>query len=210
MAKSFSRSARQRWAAPHSAHDVTVKIARILLPSTIGVLSVALIAAPLMMRGEISFMLAKDSVAMANERLRVTAATYRGEDGKGQPFIIRAGSAVQASSREPVVKLENLSASIALPDGPATFNAAHGRYDMDREVVHVDGPLVFNAANGYMLTTRDVVVGLKSRQLASGGPVDGTMPLGSFSAGQIRADLAAQTVTLAGRAHLHIVQGQAR
>lgn len=205
-----ARTARQLWAAPHSPHDRIVKWARLLFPALIGVLAAGLIFAPLTMRGEISFVLAKDKVDMAKERLRVTAATYRGEDGKGQPFELRAGSAVQTSSRDPVVRMRDLSASILLNDGPATLRADAGRYDMDREIVNVDGPIVFSSSDGYRLTTRDVAVGLKSRKMASGGPVEGRMPLGNFSANQLKADLATRTVTLEGRARLHIVQGAVR
>jgi lipopolysaccharide export system protein LptC len=115
---------------------------------------------------------------------------------------------VQASSRDPVVKLNDLSASITLAEGPAMLMAKAGRYDMDREIVSIDGPLVFQSADGYRLATRDVAVGLKSRRIASGGPVDGRMPLGTFSAGRISADLQARTVVLDGRARLHIVQGR--
>jgi lipopolysaccharide export system protein LptC len=204
------RTDRQRWAAPAGSHDRVIRVARIALPSVIGVLAAGLIFAPLTMRGDISFVLAKDKVAMAKERMRVTAATYRGEDGNGQPFEIKAGSAVQATSAVPVVKLSDLSATIALKDGPAMLRADSGRYDMDREIVNVDGPIVFTSADGYRLQTRDVAVGLKSRKLASGGPVDGQMPLGNFSANRITADLSARTVTLDGRARLHIVQGRAR
>ncbi len=204
------RTPRQLWAAPGSRHDILVRTARVVLPSAIGVLAVGLIFAPLSMRSEVSFVLDKNKVAMATERMRVTAATYRGEDGKGQPFQIRAGSAVQASSRDPVVKLKDLAAEIALPEGPAMLTAANGRYNMDRDVVMVDGPLQFNTADGYRLTTSDVAVGLKTRRLASGGPIKGQMPLGNFSADRISADLAARTVTLDGRARLHIVQGRAR
>ena len=205
-----TRSPRQSWAAPHGSHDRIVKWARIVLPSTIGVLAVALVLAPLAMRGDISFVLAKDKVAMAKERMRVSVATYRGEDAKGQPFELRAGSAVQTSSRDPIVRLRDLSAAIQLQDGPATLKANSGRYDMDREVVRVDGPIVFSSADGYRLTTRDVAVGLKSRQMASGGRVEGRMPLGTFSADRLRADLNTRVVTLDGRARLHIVQGAAR
>ncbi len=204
------RTPRQRWAAPGSRHDLIVRVARIALPAFIGVLGAALVFAPLSMRGDISFVLDKNKVAMAKERMRVTAATYRGEDGKGQPFEIRAGSAVQTSSRDPVVKLRDLSAAIALSDGPATLTADAGRYNMDRDVVMIDGPLRFATADGYRLDTRDVAVGLKTRRLASGGPVTGQMPLGNFSANRISADLSARTVTLDGRARLHIVQGRAR
>lgn len=198
------------WAAPNGSHDRLIRRMRVLLPSIIGVLAAGLVFAPLAMRGEISFVLAKDKVAMATERLRVTAATYRGEDTKGQPFELKAGSAVQKSSADPVVKLSDLSAEITLQDGPAMLRANSGRYDMDREIVNVDGPIVFSSADGYRLTTRDVAVGLKSRKMASGGPVEGRMPLGNFSANQLKADLATRTVTLEGRARLHIVQGAAR
>ena len=206
----FARSPRQIWAAPGSRHDMLVRALRVALPASIGVLGVALVFSPLTKRGEISFVLAKDKVAMATERMRVTAATYRGEDGKGQPFEIKAGSAVQTSSRDPVVNLRDLSAGITLKEGPAMLRADAGRYDMDRDVVMIDGPLSFNTADGYKLDTRDVAVGLKTRRLASGGPVTGQMPLGSFSAERISADLEARSVTLDGRAHLHIIQGRAR
>lgn len=204
------RSALQQWAAPGGRHDRLIRIARTALPSIIGVLAAGLVFAPLATRSEVSFVLAKDTVAIARERMRVTAATYRGEDGKGQPFQLTAGSAVQATSRDPVVKLSDLTATILLKDGPASLHADTGRYDMDREIVSVIGPVIFTSTGGYRLQTRDVAVGLKTRKLASAGPVDGEMPLGSFSADRIMADLGARSVMLEGRARLHIVQGRAR
>ena len=51
---------------------------------------------------------------------------------------------------------------------------------------------------------------LNTRQLSSASPVAGQMPLGSFSAGNIKVDLGERTVTLGGRARLHIVQGAIR
>jgi lipopolysaccharide export system protein LptC len=199
-------TARQRWAAPGSRHDWTVRFSRIILPSAVGILAAILILAPLSARGDISFVLAKDSVALARERMRLTAATYRGEDGKGQPFVLRAGSAVQTSSLDPVVRLGDLSANIALADGPAMLNANAGRYNMDRETLMIDGPISFTAADGFQLDTRDVAVGLKTRKLASGGPVSGRLPIGSFTANQINADLSSRTVVLEGRVRLHITQ----
>jgi lipopolysaccharide export system protein LptC len=201
------RGTRQRWAAPGGQHDRLIQFLGWLFPSAIGVLAAFLAIAPLTMRSEISFVLAKDKVEVAKERMRVTRATYRGEDSKGQPFSLVAGSAVQKSSREPVVNLSQLSAAIRLPDGPAVIRADRGRYDMDAETVAVDGPILFTAADGYRLETRDVSVDLKSRQVTGTGQVAGRMPLGSFTASTMRADLPNRTVTLDGRAKLRIVQG---
>lgn len=204
------RSLRQRWAAPGSRHDRLIATARVIFPAGIGALVAVLAIAPLTRGNEVSFMLAKDSVDIARERLRVTAATYRGEDSKGQPFLLRAGSAVQASSREPIVRLKDLSAEIALPEGPATVKADQGRYDMDKENMVVDGPVLFQTSDGYRLKTRDVAVDLNKRAVTSTGAVDGTMPLGTFSAQTMTADLNGRTVTLTGQARLHIVQRRGR
>lgn len=206
----IARSPRQNWARPGTRHDVLIKSLRLILPVGIVGLAVTLIVAPLVQRREISFVLDKNKVAMATERMRVTEASYRGEDNKGQPFAIRAGSAVQTSSRDPVVRLNDLAASIQLSEGPATVTADAGRYDIDRKIMMVDGPIVFQSADGYRLQTRDVAVGIDSRMVASGGAVDGRMPLGSFSADRMTADLDARTVVLDGRARLRIVQGGVR
>ncbi|MFM9852405.1 MAG: LPS export ABC transporter periplasmic protein LptC [Sphingomonadaceae bacterium] len=210
MLDAVARSPRQRRARPGGVHDFVVRVSRIILPSAVGVLGVMLALAPLGSRGDISFILSKDGVEMARERMRVTAATYRGEDSKGQRFVINAGSAVQTSSRDPVVRMDDLSAQITMAEGPATLVANQGSYDMNKEVVQIIGPMRFAAADGYRLDTRDVSVGLKTRQIVSGGAVQGRMPLGTFSAGRMRADLVARTVTLEGRAHLHIDQGAIR
>ena len=116
----------------------------------------------------------------------------------------------EASSSNPIVQLKDLSAQIGLAEGPATLVANNGRYNMDSNVVMVDGPMRFTTTDGYRIDTRDVAVGLQTKKLASGGPITGQMPLGSFSADRIAADLSTRTVSLTGRARLHIVQGRAR
>ena len=205
-----TRDTRQRWALPGGSHDRTIRLLRIVLPMGIGALFAFLSIAPLTIAGEMSFMLDKNKVEVAKERLRVTEALYRGEDAKGQSFALRAGSAVQATSREPIVRLRDLSASLSMEEGPALLRADRARYDMDKEQVTVEGPVTYASADGYRLATRDVDIDLKTRRLASQGAVEGRMPLGTFSGGRISADLPARVVRLEGRARLRIVQGAAR
>lgn len=205
-----ARIERRSWAVPGSSHDRVIDTTRKLLPIGIALLIAALTVAPLTMGRDISFVLSKDRVAVAKERMRVTHAQYRGQDSKGQPFLIRAGSAVQRSSSDPIVKLADLSARIQLHDGPAAIAANRGRYDMERERVAIDGPVVFKTTDGYRLSTRDVAIDLQTRRLASAGPITGAMPLGTFRADQLRADLNRRVVTLDGAARLHIVQGRSR
>ncbi len=197
--------ARQRWAAPGSPHDRIVGAANWILPVLIGVLTAFLVMAPLTSGGDVSFVLDKNKVEVAKERLKIQAARYRGEDGKGQPFELTAGSAIQKSSAEPVVRLQQLAADIRLTDGPASLVANQGRYNMDTEQVSVDGPIAFRGPDGYTLDTRDATVDLKTRRMRSDNPVTGTVRQGTFSADRFDADLDTHTVTLTGNARLHIV-----
>lgn len=204
------RSARQIWAAPGSSHDRVIGALRIALPVLIGVLAAFLVMMPLAGSGDVSFLLDKNKVEVAKERLRIQSATYRGEDGKGQPFQLTAGSAVQKSSAEPIVQISRLAAQIGLADGPANLVADHGRYDMDSQQVMVDGPLRFTATGGYQLDTKDATVDLKTRRMRSGGAVTGSVPQGTFSASRLTADLESHVVTLDGNARLRIVPRRTR
>lgn len=198
------RSRRQVWAAPGGRHDRVVGIAARLLPVLVGVLAAFLVMAPLTSGGDVSFVLDKNKVEVAKERLKIQAAQYRGQDAKGQPFTLDAGSAIQRSSAEPIVELNTLAASIRLEDGPATLHANSGRYDMDSEQVTVPGAIRFRSAGGYALDTSDATVDLKSRKMRSDGNVTGTVPQGTFRADSLRADLEQRTVTLDGNARLRI------
>lgn len=202
-----ARSKRQKWASPNGSHDRRIKFAGVLLPIAVGALAAILALAPFTMAGELSFVLDKDSVDVAKERLRVTEALYRGEDSQGRPFSLKAGSAVQKSSREPVVNLKELSARILLSEGPAFIRASDGRYNMDEEIVLVPGPIQLEAAGGYRLTTGNVTVDLKDRTMVSENAVEGRTNIGTFRADSLRANMNDRTVTLQGNARLRIQQG---
>lgn len=209
-AAGLERDRRLLWARPGSRHDRNVRIARVALPAFVGALAAILGITPLNQRAEVSFVLSKDRVAMAKERMRVTQAQYRGQDDKGQAFVLNAGTAVQATSRVPVVQLGDLSAELASTTGLAKIIAPQARYNLDSEKLDVNGPLTYQSADGYKLSTSNVGADLHTRLLSSTSPVAGQMPLGTFSAGYIRADLNTRVVTLGGHARLHIVQGAVR
>lgn len=198
------------WARPGSSHDRIVAIARVGLPAAGVVLAIALAVAPVTSGREISFVLSKNRVSMAPERLRVTSALYRGQDDKGQAFALSAASAVQAHSADPVVKLKTLKANIGLPAGQATLTAPNGDYNTTDQKVALQGPVAFRSQDGYRIDTHDVDLDMKTQQLDSRTAVTGSLPLGKFSADHMAADLGGRTVVLTGNARLHIDQGSGR
>lgn len=203
----LDRTMRRMWAASGSNHDRVVRILRYGLPLVIGVVASILVFSPFTQRAEISFLLSKDKVDMASERMKVTRAEYRGQDAKGQPFALLAGSAVQKSSAEPIVRMTDLSGAIRLTDGPATIVAKQSAYNMDTEKVDVPGLVQVKGANGYRIDASNVAVDLKTRSLAGQGGVNGSLNIGQFSANQLSADLDKRIVRLQGNARLRINQG---
>ncbi|HEX8214632.1 MAG TPA: LPS export ABC transporter periplasmic protein LptC, partial [Allosphingosinicella sp.] len=117
------RLVKRSWAAPGSFHDALIRFLKILLPLLIVLLGAYLVLAPLNKGQEISFLLDKNKVDVAGERMRVEAAQYRGQDSAGRPFLIRANEAVQATSRDPVVDIMGMAAQITLTEGPAALVA---------------------------------------------------------------------------------------
>jgi lipopolysaccharide export system protein LptC len=187
------RTVKQRWAVPGSAHDKLVRWSKVVLPSAVGVLIAVLMLAPLDKKGDVSFILDKKKVENAPERMRVEQARYVGTDNRGQKFEITARNAVQRSSDVPIVDIRGMFARLGLQQGPLVMSANQGQYNLDTQTVAIEGPIRVVGPDGYRLATRDVTVNLKTRQVASGGPVAGQMRLGQFEAGQLKADLGERT-----------------
>jgi lipopolysaccharide export system protein LptC len=200
------RDKRRHWAAPGGSHDRKVRFLARWLPGLVGVVAAAMIIGPLFTEGELSFLLDRNKAEITTERLRVTNAMFRGEDDNGRPFTVTAGSAVQVSAREPIVRLENLAARIRLSDGPAELTAVRGAYDYAAETVQVEGPVEFTAADGYRLSTAKVLIDLNARRISGSGGVSGAVPSGTFSADRISADLESRTLTLDGNVRMRFVQ----
>ena len=201
------RKVKRSWARPGSSHDRVVRLMKFGLPAVVGIILAFLALVPLEQRKEVSFLLDKNKVERASERLKVESAQYRGQDELGRPFVLDARSALQARSTDPNVQIADMSARLQLDDGPAQILADRARYNMDENRVAVEGPVRFQATDGYQLNTRDVTVDLRDRSLQSQSRVEGQTPLGSFSADRMSADLPERKVVLEGRARLHINQG---
>jgi lipopolysaccharide export system protein LptC len=197
-------------AAPGGLHDRIVRLLAVALPTGVGVLVAVMVLTPLSPRGEFSFLLDRNKVAMVEDRLRVASAMYRGQDDKGRNFSITAGSAVQHSAQVPVVEMNDLVARLLLPEGPAVVKAQNGNYDVGRQFVDVVGPVNVETADGYRMTADNVSLDIDNQHLVSRGPVEGRIPSGTFSADRLIADLPQRIVTLDGHARLRMVPGKLR
>ena len=204
------RSRRQHFAAPGGRHDRLVGFLAKALPMAVGVVAALMVITPLSPRGEISFLLDRNKVAVIDERLRVDNALYRGRDDSGRPFSLTAGEAVQRSSLEGIVRMDDMRARILLRDGPAQLLAPGGAYDIETAAMRVPGAVRMTAADGYSMLLRDVLINLASKTVVGTDGVSGAIPAGTFSANQLEADLDARTVALEGNARLRMIPGRLR
>jgi lipopolysaccharide export system protein LptC len=204
------RDRRRAFALPGSPLDKAIKLLAVGLPALVGAVAAAMLIAPLGPRGEISFLLDRNKVATAEDRLRVDEAMYRGRDDKGRAFSLTAGEAVQRSASTPIVQLADLTARMQLEEGPAVLLAPAGSYNIEDQRVAVGGVVRFATSDGYRMTVRNVAIDLPHRTLVGSGGVEGTVPAGSFSANAVHADLDERVIALVGNARLRMVPGQLR
>lgn len=202
------RNRRQAFAAPGGSLDRIVRVMAVGLPMLVGVVSAMMMITPLSPRSEVSFLLDRNKVDVAEDRLRVDDAMYRGEDNAGRPFSLSAGEAVQASGSVPLVGMRDLVARIVLAEGPAVLSAPTGAYDIEREQMAIPGSLSFVAADGYSIMARNVRIDLPSRTIVGNGRVTGAIPAGTFAADDFRADLPNRSLALIGHATLRMVPGR--
>lgn len=202
------RDRRRANAAPGGAHDRLVHVLWSVLPMGVGATVAVMLVTPLFPRHEVSFLLDRNKVAITTDRLKVDAATYRGQDNHGRAFLISAGNAVQHSAAVPVVDMQDLMARLQLTDGPASVTASRGSYDLTAERMRMSGPVRIQTADGYRMVTSGVAIDIKNQRAFGEGGVSGQTPNGVFSADRIAVDMAERRVSLDGRAHLRMTPGK--
>lgn len=205
-----NRTGRRRFAAPGGSYDRVLRFLSVTLPILIALIAAVLIVAPLTYRKDVSLILDRHKVATTNQRIALSHAVYTGRDDQGRIFSVAAREAVQPSSREPVVKLSDLSAAVQLADGKAIIMAPGGTYDFGSAKVNVPCLVNVRAPDGYWLVTSGVDIDLRARRLEAVRGVRGAVPTGSFSADRMTVDLDARTITLEGRVRLRMTPGNLR
>jgi len=204
------RDRRRTFATPGGFHDRLISFLGKALPAAVGLVAAVMLLSPLSPRGEISFLLDRNNVAVTSQRIKVDEAAYHGKDKEGRSFLVTAGNAVQRSTGVPVVEMTNLNARMDLRDGVAQFWADEGKYNFANEEINVFGPVKFEAADGYRMVTNNVDIDLNTRRAKGSGGVEGAVPTGTFQADRIIADFDSRTVTLQGNAQLHMTPGKLR
>ncbi len=124
---------------------------------------------------------------------------FESMDDKKQPFTITAQRAVQSDNDPSVVLLESPVADITLTGGTwLAAEAERGAYRQNADRLLLQGKVRLYHDEGYEVTTRKLLVNLKSRQAWSDEPVFGQGPAGTLQATGLQAHAATGQLIFTG------------
>lgn len=128
-----------------------------------------------------------------------------GQDGKGNPFVITAETAVQDAKNPKRVRLTKVEADMTQGAGWINADAASGTADMNAGLLQLDGGINVFSDQGYELHTKSAFVDLKKSVIHGHDPVTGQGPLGDIRADEFHFDRDAKLLTLNGNVRMTIV-----
>ncbi len=172
-------------ASADNFHSRLVFWLKILLPFTALGLLATLFLFGRTVRPEDAIPYASTDIADRAREPRLTGAAYAGMTKDGAALTIKAAEArpgVAGSSN--AGSATDLSALIAMPGGStATVTAGAGRMDQAAKQAILTGGVHLASSTGYTVKTAGMSVALDQTDVTSLGPVTGTGPAGTITAG---------------------------
>jgi lipopolysaccharide export system protein LptC len=117
---------------------------------------------------------------------RVGAPSYSGMTKDGAAISFQAESARPETDPEGRVTAERPTARIDLPTGRSiVLVAEQGYVDQKLGIAALDGNVRLESSDGYVIETDMAQARLDATEMESGGPVNGSGPMGNITAGRV-------------------------
>ena len=117
---------------------------------------------------------------------RIGAPSYSGMTRDGSAISFQADSARPGADPEGRVTAERPTARIDLPTGRGiVLIADQGYVDQKANIAALDGNVRLESTDGYVIETDMAQTRLDATLMESGGPVNGSGPMGNISAGRV-------------------------
>jgi len=129
-----------------------------------------------------------------------------GADGKGNPFVITADTAIQDLKNPKRAKLRKVEADLTLDNnGWLNANAANGVVDMAASSLELGGGIDVYSDSGYAFHSQTASLDLKKWVVQGHNPVTGQGPMGTMRADGFHYDRGAHQLTLDGHVHMTLI-----
>jgi len=129
---------------------------------------------------------------------QVTAPFFSGTTSKGDEIMVTASVARPGGPNAPA-EATDLDAQITMVDGTRlTLRSDTGSVAVDQDIATFEGHVKITTSTGYVVLTETLHATLSGITANTPGQVDGTGPLGEFTAGNMQID----TKTEGGPVHM--------
>lgn len=134
---------------------------------------------------------------------QVTAPYFSGTTSKGDEIMVTASIARPGGPNSPA-EATDLSAQITMVDGVhLTLRSDTGSVAIDTDIATFEGNVIITTTTGYVVLTDTLHTALSGITANTPGQIEGTGPLGDFTAGNMQID----TKTEGGPVHMLFKNG---
>jgi lipopolysaccharide export system protein LptC len=161
---------------------------KVLLPlGAIAVIAVLFISAQ--KGGDLTEIFTAEELVALGAGLRLDNPRFAYVTPEGEPFVIRAASALPDGAMPRFVDLERPEGEIELRDGrTVSAKADTGRLHREQKTLVLTGTVVLDTSDGYHIETGQLEIDLDAKTAFGPGPVSGSGPGGQINAGSFRAE----------------------
>ena len=129
-----------------------------------------------------------------------------GADGKGNPFVITAETAIQDIKNPKRAKLRKVEADLTMENnGWLNADAANGVVDMGAGSLLLGGGIDVYSDSGYTFHSQTASLDLKKWIMHGHDPVTGQGPMGTMRADEFHYDRGTHRLTLDGHVHMILI-----
>lgn len=146
------------------------------------------------------------SVAYADGKLVMANPKLNGVTAEDRPYSMKATRAVQDPSKQHIVELEGIDATVPIDKtNSASIIAAHGVYDSDTNILKIDQPFSVTASDGATANLSEATVSIDEGTLSTDKPVEITRNGSKLTADSLSVAENGKVIVLENRVRLTIM-----
>ena len=191
---------RRRLATTGARYSNFVGLMKVLLPTGAAVLTVLVVAWPLLSGRDEGMPISFANVeSTGSETPLMSNARYIGTDERDRPFSITADTVTQATEDEDTVHFTAPKADMLLDSGAwVLLTADRGTLHRATNIMELDGAVNIFSDEGYEFRTERAEIDIDANTAWGDRPIEGQGPLGTLNANTFRMDNAAGRLLFEG------------
>ena len=184
----ISRSDTDRAFRSARRHSRIVRILRVAVPASVGVVLVIIALAtylnPLRMLAKLPINI--DNLVVSGTKVTMEQPRLSGFTSDARAYELTADTAAQDMTKPDIVELRNIRAKVEMQDKSSMeLRAVTGIYDAKGEILKLDRNIELNSSTGYQGRLREALIDIRKGNVVSEQPVEVRMLQGTLNANRL-------------------------